>query len=335
MKSMYRRMQILSMIPRNGTITAAQIEERMAARGFENISRRKIQRDLETILQSGHFPITYEEVGNSYYWCWTDGARLTELPTIDPHTALTFCLVNERMPPMLPSSSHRYLDPYFATADAVLNKNKELPVSRWRDKVRIVPRSLPMTPPSIDELVRETVYEAVLQEKRMSIRYRPRGEEESKEYPWLNPLGLVFVENLIYLVATVKQYTNPLQFLLHRMESATVLDERAITVDGFSIQGYIESGEFGYPVGNKTFRLKVVFSKAAAAYLNETPLPGTTRLNFQDDDTVMLEAEVMDSRQLRWWLNGFGDEVEVLEPAKLRKELAKTSEALYQSYCGG
>jgi len=331
-KTMYRRMQILSMIPRCGTITTQQIEERLAARGLEGVSRRMIQRDLDAILKSGYFPITYEQDGQAFFWSWAHGARIVEQPTIEPHTALTFCLVNDQMPPMLPSSSHRYLDPYFATAKAILNDQPELPVSRWRDKVRTVSRSLPMTPPPIADQVRETVYEAVLRENRLAIRYRQRGTEEAREYPWLNPLGLVLVESLIYLIATVKQHTNPLQFLLHRMESAVLQNEPAILPKGFSLQAYIESGEFGYPVGRNMLRLKAAFSKRAATYLYETPLPGTISLEDQDDDTVLLEAKVQDNRQLRWWLNGFGAEVEVLEPAELRKEFVESACCLWEMY---
>lgn len=332
MKSMYRRMQILTMIPRDGTITTQQIEERLAARGLEGVSRRMIQRDLEAILNSGYFPITYEQDGQTYFWSWTNGARIVDARTIDPQTALTFCLVNDRMPPMLPSSLHRYLDPFFKSAKAILDDQQELPISRWRDKVRTVSRSLQMTPPTIIEPVMATVYEAVLLEKRLSIRYHPREERESKEYPWINPLGLAFVENLIYLVATIKEYTTPLQFLLHRMEEATILDEQAAVPAGFSLQAYIESGEFSYPVHNENLRIKAYFRREAAAYLRDTPLPGTISLCDCDDRRVLLEAEVQDNCQLRWWLRGFGEDVEVLEPADLREEFKQSARILEKIY---
>ncbi|WP_456299428.1 WCX domain-containing protein [Pelobacter propionicus] len=34
---------------------------------------------------------------------------------------------------------------------------------------------------------------------------------------------------------------------------------------------------------------------------------------------------MQDNRRLRWCLNGFGAEVEVLEPAELRKEFAESA----------
>jgi predicted DNA-binding transcriptional regulator YafY len=332
MKTMYRRMQIMSMIPRSGTITTQQIEQRLNARGIEGVSRRMIQRDLEAILTSGYFPITYEQDGQTYFWSWTEGAKILDFSTLEPHTALTFCLVNERMPTMLPKTSHRYLDPYFASSKAIMEDYQDLPISRWRDKVRCVSRHLAMTPPSFESSVVDTVYEAVLHEKRLSVTYRPRGVEHEKEYSWLNPLGLVFVEDLIYLVCTIKEYENPLQFLLHRMTSATILNEPVLIPKGFSLQGYIEGGEFGYPLGTEIIRLKALFDKESATYLRETPVPGTVTLEDYGEERVLLEADVRDSLQLRWWLKRFGDYVEVLEPAELREEFREMTENMVQMY---
>ena len=42
------------------------------------------------------------------------------------------------------------------------------------------------------------------------------------------------------------------------------------------------------------------------------------------DGNVLVEATVADTRQLRWWLQGFGGRVEVLEPQGLRKEFRNT-----------
>jgi predicted DNA-binding transcriptional regulator YafY len=144
---------------------------------------------------------------------------------------------------------------------------------------------------------------------------------------------MVFVDNLIYLVASVGEYTNPVQFLLHRMDKVTLLEKPGNAPIGFSLQSYIESGEFSYPLGTETIRLKALFDRDAAAYLRETPLPGTISLAEEDEDTVRLEAEVLDSCQLRWWLRGFGSQVEVLEPADLRaefKEMAKELRSIYR-----
>jgi len=332
MDTLYRRWLILGMIPRHGnTITVARIvEQLLALTNLDAVSTRSVQRDLEEL--SYRFPIMSKLLGRTLEWSWMEGKQIT-LPAMDPHTALSFQLVNSYLSTMLPKSSVRYLQPYFRNAAEVLEGNPEFPLSHWLDQVRVMHRSLRMEPPSFREGVPETVYDALLRKRRISASYRPRGEKRSKSYPELNPLGLVFVESLIYLVASIKDYPNPVQFLLHRMESAVLLEKPVTAPEGFSVQGYIESGEFSYPIGVNKIRLKALFDRGAAAYLHETPLPGTLSLTDQDADSILLEAEIEDSHQLRWWLKGFGAQVEVLEPQQLRrefKEMAANLKAMYR-----
>ena len=331
MDTLYRRWLILLMIPRHGnTVTVTDIVNHLiATTNLQAISLRSVQRDLEEL--SSKLPIVSEQKGRTLHWSWMEDRHIM-LPAMDPHTALTFQLVNSYMSTMLPKPSIRYLQPYFRSSAEVLAGNPEFPLSHWLEKVRIVPRSLQMEPPCFKENVPETVYDALLRKQRISASYRPRGEKRVKTYAELNPLGLVFVESLIYLIASINDYPNPVQFLLHRMESATLLDKSATVPEGFTVQGYIESGEFSYPIGGSKIRLKALFDRDAAAYLHETHLPGTLSLIDQSEDTILLEAEIEDSRQLRWWLKGFGAQVEILEPPELRREFKKMAAALKGTY---
>lgn len=332
MDTLYRRWMILSMIPRYGSsITTSRITNRLNAVSTEGTAVRTIQRDLEEL--SGPFPIVYEQEGRTFHWSWMEDAPRYDVPVMDPQTALTFHLVREHLTPLLPASSLKYLESYFTTAASILSGNSEMPLAQWRDKVRKISRGLQMEPPQFRPGVAEVVYEALLRERSLKVSYRPRLENSAKEYKELNPLSLVLVDNLIYLVATIGEYTNPLQFLLHRVEEVTMLDRPAALPEGFSLQGYIESGEFSYPVGSETILLKALFEKDAAAYLQETPLPGLISLtDDEEEETVLLEAEVLYSRQLRWWLRGFGDAVEVLEPAELREEFREMALNLKNIY---
>ena len=329
MDTLYRRWQLLTLIPRHGNAVAtSSIASRLADATTQETTLRTVQRDLEEL--SRIFPICCEQSGRANLWSWMEGRQVT-VPTMDPHTALTFHLFKEYLRSLLPSESFRYLEPYFRNADEVLARYPDLPISRWPDKVRVVSRSLDMQPPRYGEGVVVTVYEALLRGKRFRMRYRRRGGEV-REYPEVNPLGLVFVDNLIYLVASLKEYGNSLQFLLHRMEEVSLLEQPVTQPEGFTLLRYIESGEFRYQLGSGTIRLEALFAREAAAYLRETPPPGTLNLTEQEDSRLLLQAEIADSRQLRWWLRGFGDDVEVLEPAGLRAEFAQMARNLAWIY---
>jgi predicted DNA-binding transcriptional regulator YafY len=171
MDTLYRRWLILKMIPRySNSITTNQIADRLNAETLEAKSVRTIQRDLEEL--SGIFPITYEQDGRLFRWSWMEEAPLCNIPIMDPQTALTFSLVGAHLAALLPKSSLRYLEPYFATARGILSGNPDMPLAQWRDKVRIVSRNLQMETPRFASGVTNKIYEALLKERRIKVSYR-------------------------------------------------------------------------------------------------------------------------------------------------------------------
>lgn len=330
MDTLYRRWLILKMIPRHGnTITTAQIADRLNGE-IDPRTVRSIQRDLVELER--HFPITFVQEGRTFHWSWNKGWQLT-LPVMDPHTALTFYLVREYIATLLPTTSVRFLEPFFKNAEDILAENNELTVAHWPDKVRVVTRKVNITHPSILKGVTETVYDAVLKGKRIRVCYRKKDDEAAQEFLELHPLGLVFVDGLIYLIATEDNDLNPLQFLLHRIEEVILLEKSATIPDGFTLQGYIESGEFSYPATKvENIRLKALFDRKASVHLHEIPVTGKVTLKDFDGNRVLLEAEVLVNRELRCWLRGFGAEVEVLAPEGLREEFRSTVESLKIMY---
>ena len=69
-----------------------------------------------------------------------------------------------------------------------------------------------------------------------------------------------------------------------------------------------------------------------AQHLEECPLPGQKPLRKETDGWLRLHARVADTEQLRWWLRGFGDKVEVIGPKRLREEMAQVARGLAKHY---
>jgi predicted DNA-binding transcriptional regulator YafY len=64
------------------------------------------------------------------------------------------------------------------------------------------------------------------------------------------------------------------------------------------------------------------FDREAGEHLWDTPLSVDQQIIGLPDGRMEVRATVTDSLQLRWWLLGFADGVEVVEPARLRDQLA-------------
>ena len=243
---------------------------------------------------------------------------------------MTFHLV-ERHLSLLPESTLNYLSPWFRTATAVLEANDH-GVTRWRDKVRVLPRGLRLQSPPIDAGLHATLYDAPLKERQVTIRYLQRQATEVKEY-LAHPLGVVTRDKVIYLVCTMWDFTDVRQLALHRMQSATILDEACRRRPaGFCLDGYIAGGAFGYPESSDTIQLEARFTNAAAAHLSECPLADDQRIVADGAGAVRISATVLDTKELRWWLLGFGDQVTVLGPPRLREQMRDTMAGMAAGY---
>jgi len=144
-------------------------------------------------------------------------------------------------------------------------------------------------------------------------------------------LGLVFKGGVAYLVCTFWRYTDIRQVVLHRVQHAEVLEGPAIVPEGFDLDRYIDEGEFSYPVG-EPLRLEAVFSHGAAFHLHDTPLSVDQVIVELGHERVLLRASVENTAELRWWLLGFGELVEVLAPADLRDEFRERAAAMAARY---
>jgi len=196
--------------------------------------------------------------------------------------------------------------------------------------VRVLHRGPGLKVPVIAPEVQAGVYDALLRNRRLDVVYNPRWQDGSKTYE-INPLGLVLKDGVVYLICSMWGYPDIWLLTLHRMVEAQALDKPASAPDGFNLDDYIASGELDFVVGGD-IKLKALFSRDAAFHLDERPLSDGQTIVEQKDGRMLVTATVQDTSELRWWLLGFGDKVEVLEPEHLRGEFRKIASNMAGAY---
>ena len=309
-------------------ISTTDLHQYLQAEGHE-IDIRTTQRDLDRL--SSDFPLFSEKQGRVNYWQWAKGAHAFEVPSMTPAAALVFTLVEQYLRPLLPRSTMELIQPYLGRAADVMRTTH---FQGWRKNVRMLGRGPQLISPKIHSGVRDVVYRALMERGRFKVRYRRRYEKKTVVYT-VNPLGLVIKEGISYLVCTLKDYQDLKQLALHRMQSASLTNEPAKRIKGFNLDTYIEQESgFAYLVSKNQLKLKVRFENAAAFHLQESRLSADQKLKQVGKDHVQLTATVADSSEIRWWLLGFGDQVEVLGPKKLRNEFIATAKNLHDHYSG-
>jgi predicted DNA-binding transcriptional regulator YafY len=322
-----RFLTMLRMLPRAPRkIDTATLERRLRDEGYI-VTRRTIQRDLHQLART--FPLLCDE-HRPAGWSWASDAALIDIPGMDPSTALTFTLVERFLAPLLPRRTFGRIQPYLTHAQQVLDTLPTNALGRWPAKVRVIHRGPPLRLPEIDETVLDAVTRGLLDGRRLDVAYGSREQNDILQCE-LNPLGLVVKDGIPYLVCTFWNYADIRQVVVHRVHRAEVLDVPARVPEGFDLDRYIHEAAFAYPVG-EPIALEAVFRAGAHRHLHDTPLSADQVITELGDDRVLVRATVNNTEELRWWLLGFGEFVEVLAPAALREKFRERTVAMAELY---
>ncbi|MFZ5619609.1 MAG: helix-turn-helix transcriptional regulator [Pseudomonadota bacterium] len=324
--AMARQWTMLKLLPgKPPGLDANQIKARLAEQGYD-VDKNTVTRDLKAL--SVIFPIVRNDKGIPHGWYWMKDSGL-DVPALDVTDALSLTLLRDFLAPLLPASVISVLGPRFEQADRVLTKlSRSNHIATWADKIRSVPPTLPLLPPTVDVALLAKIQDALLRDKQIGCRYRSADGRETEQR--LHPLALVQRGPMTYLVATAFDYDDAHLYAVHRFIAVDVTDDPARRSDGFDIDAYIAGGALQFGNG-KMIRLKARVGEALARTLEETPLSGDMRIASKNGG-LLLTATVADSWQLRWWVLSWGDAVAIEVPRSLQKEISRMIENMHNLY---
>jgi predicted DNA-binding transcriptional regulator YafY len=174
---------------------------------------------------------------------------------------------------------------------------------------------LPMNARVLKPGVLRTICEALLQGRRLNLRY---GEAEEERV--VSPQKLVRYRDNWYLDAYCHLRQGFRRFALFRVHAAQVLKDAAKRIPQAELKAYFTGsyGIFGRP---DTKPAVLRFTGFAADYV-EGEIWHPREEKSREGDTLILKLPYSDSYELIRDIMRWGDEVEVLEPEALRKEIA-------------
>lgn len=319
----HRLLRTLQHIPRQREGAAPRIGtsdllKRLEEEGFD-ISLRTLQRDLRE-LQAIFPDLRNDGNRDALGWFWAADAEQVNIPSMDTVQALALKLANHFLQPVMPGLIAP-LEKYLTAAERILGAEQTAVLER----IRFVPRSMPLQAAAIPPAVVEIVLTALAEKRRIRVRYASRSGGAPGEYV-LSPLGVVLRNEVAYLLATAWEYQDVRHYALHRFDPRHVelLDEPVTEPDGFDLDRTLNEGAFQYRLGEEPLTLVLRMREETAAHLRETPLADDQQMESAegcDGSWIRIRATVADTLQLRWWLLGLGANVEVEAPESLRREI--------------
>lgn len=294
-------LELLRRIPRKSKVSAPQLHEQLQDLGIAR-DLRTVQRQLEML--SEHFDIERDERTKPYGYQWKECAKGLALPMLTEQESLLLTLAEQHLRNLLPASLMKSMEGFFTQARTNLGPHANAKREReWLSKVRVVSTTQPLLPPKIHPGVFEAVSNALYGNRWLEIDYKNAAGKRSKAE--VMPLGLAQQGPRLYLVCRYRGYDNERSLALHRVISAIASTLTFDRPKDFDLQKYDDDGRFGFGEGQR-IRLSFLINRAAGYHLLESPLSSDQEVR-EVDDKYEIRATVVDTAQLDWWLNGFGD----------------------------
>ena len=173
---------------------------------------------------------------------------------------------------------------------------------------------------------------AVQNRRRIHMLYHGANSNEVTDRT-VRPYFLIFQQGEPYIVTYCELRETLRTFALGRIQQYKVLpgDRAYVPPEGFDMDAYLARG-LSLRHDDALVRVRVRFSPYQARWIRERCYHPSQQTEEQADGSLLLSMEVAGTEEVRRWLLGYGAEVEALEPASLREELAVEAQKLQKIY---
>ena len=326
-----RLIKLLTYIPKYpAKRSLSNFKEHLESLGYE-VTDRTIQRDLLKLEK--YFPLLCDDRNAPYGWSWQEDAKEINLSAMDKVEALSLSLAEKYLEPLMPIENYERIRNLFDRANNTLESSEQSQLKKWRDRVRVLPQSQRLETPLINQEVQSNIYDALLNGEQLDVQYLKANSKLAKKRT-VNPLGIVLMGIVHRLICTMDPDFKIIRHLpLHRFKTANANGETSIEPENFDIDDYLDKESLSFLRTEKKIKIELLFRGNTGFHLSETPVSKDQKYKEEKNGKIRISGTVADTEQLRWWILGFGENVEVIKPKILRDEISnriKLVSAIYQ-----
>lgn len=179
------------------------------------------------------------------------------------------------------------------------------------------------------------VYEQFVQaiSKRRCVRIEYQSLTEWEDIGTVvMPYRVLFIRRSWYVIGRSTLHREVRTFNMARVLSAETLDRSYKIPPRFSLERYLGNAWHLIKEPGRSQQVVVRFQKMVAHNVAEVRWHKTQKVRWNEDGTMDFSVTVAGLNEISWWILGYGDQAEVLKPAKLRKLLADRIRGMTQTY---
>jgi len=170
---------------------------------------------------------------------------------------------------------------------------------------------------NIDRVVLSKIRDAILQGNWINIDHRGRSQKLSRDVQ-LGPIAMLMGEGTQYLVAWSEYQDEVRLFTLSGIERIDIIDEIFERPEDFDIQDYINQS-FGV-FQDETSKIEWKFSPHIASQASQYLFHPSQKLEKLEDGSLLVKFQAAGFVEMCWHLFRWGDQVEIVRPAALKRK---------------
>ena len=176
---------------------------------------------------------------------------------------------------------------------------------------------------------RETLYDAIRERLKVNIEYNSFSGGKRRRHR-LSPYAVMFRKRAWYVIGHSETFNRILTFRINRIHSFSIGHTPYTIPEDFSVQRYMEKS-WDVMLGPET-HVVIEFAPRIAPLIREVRWHSTQQIQENADGGLRFEATVAGWLEVGWWVLGWGDEAEVIEPRELREWVAQTAQKMVRMY---
>jgi predicted DNA-binding transcriptional regulator YafY len=283
------------------------------------VTTRTIRRDLEALQTSG-FPLFDELIDGKRFWTLEarafkrlddTGFTLAELSALYFSRTLVECLAATPFQQDVASA--------FDKLSAALTPG----MRQFLDRLPLVIQAKGASPragqPEAVKTEREHIaklLDATLNHRRATMKYFSMSSNREKEYV-IEPYRMIYSSGGMYLYAFVPEYKGLRTFLVDRVRSISLHEERFTPTE-------IPDAAFAHSMGvneGPPEHIEIAFEPSIARYVRERQWHASQTHAESEGGGVVLALDVCNDWALRGWILSFGPLARVIKPAALAAQI--------------
>ena len=288
--------------------------------------KRTVYRDLEA-LQIAGFPLYDEKVNGKNLWCLLDTDK-NPMPipfSLPELVALYFG--RDAFKVLKDTLFYDSLESLFQKIKTTLPPESAKYLNLIEKGLKVGPRPYKQYG-KFREVIEQT-NEAVINRKIIKIVYFSMGRKEITRRE-VAPYRLLYVDGGFYLIGYCRLKKEIRIFAIDRIKMLRLTDETFDVPDDFNVDE-LTKHSFGV-FHDAPVKVKVHFSTDVAGYIKEKVWHASQRIEMLDDGSIIFEAEVAGTEEIKFWIMRWGSNAYVLEPEELREEIRSAAADMLVMY---